>query len=418
MFAQIRYAWSRGCAWWSTGILWVHRLWFDDEASATDCFWWLDVLFLLGGIRSSSTSKWAQERLIRIIFQSLFASNIIVFYLQLVEDWNSKEDASLIIMEVTKITGISISFLRMVAAAMLIEPFTTLRRFVSGNSVNSGDAQYDECERNKFNRFARTAMTLIVMWITTDTILFAIPSSTKDELFKFPLMLSAIGETASRILNIVLVSCIPACVFPKTAGCTAYIAVLLKGMRMKLRMLAHRFERITGQSALCEDKYFDHVNWEVRHALLQHLEYWKYLDILKDLVGKVFLLVHYFSIFAIGAMFYVCREVRISFMTVIYIAGLAFSLSEYFLLCYLIDSLQDEADSLEQHIFEICALVPFRPERRSEYVQWRTTLMTIWINTRNGMSMWCSGLFEINTSQFVAVLNIAYSMLTFLLQMG
>ncbi|KXJ76122.1 hypothetical protein RP20_CCG010302 [Aedes albopictus] len=321
-------------------------------------------------------------------------------------------------MEVTKITGISISFLRMVAAAMLIEPFTTLRRFVSANSVNSGDAQYDECERNKFNGFARTAMTLIVMWITTDTILFAIPSSTKDELFKFPLMLSGIGETASRILNIVLVSCIPACVFPKTAGCTAYIAVLLKGMRMKLRMLAHRFERITEVPAIYEDEYFDHVNWEVQHALLQHLEYWKYLDILKDLVGKVFLLVHYFSIFAIGAMFYVCREVRISFMTVIYIAGLAFSLSEYFLLCYLIDSLQDEADSLEQHIFEICALVPFRPERRSEYVQWRTTLMTIWINTRNGMSMWCSGLFEINTSQFVAVLNIAYSMLTFLLQMG
>nr|XP_029725227.1 uncharacterized protein LOC109406415 [Aedes albopictus] len=189
-------------------------------------------------------------------------------------------------------------------------------------------------------------------------------------------------------------------------------------LRMKLRMLAHRFERITEVPAIYEDEYFDHVNWEVRHALLQHLEYWKYLEILKDLVGKVFLLVHYFSIFAIGAMFYVCREVRISFMTVIYIAGLAFSLSEYFLLCYLIDSLQDEADSLEQHIFEICALVPFRPERRSEYVQWQTTLMIIWINTRNGMSMWCSGLFEINTSQFVAVLNIAYSMLTFLLQMG
>nr|XP_029736243.1 uncharacterized protein LOC115271006 [Aedes albopictus] len=107
-----------------------------------------------------------------------------------------------------------------------------------------------------------------------------------------------------------------------------------------------------------------------------------------------------------------------NFVTFLFGASVTYFLFEYFSLCYLVDSFQDEVDSIGQHIFEICARIPFRSERRSEYVQLRTTLMVMWINTRNGIHMDCVGLFEINTPKFLALLNIAYSVLTFLTQMG
>ena len=148
---------------------------------------------------------------------------------------------------------------------------------------------------------------------------------------------------------------------------------------------------------------------------------------------------HYFSIFAIAALIYICFGIGMNFVTFLFGASVTFCLFEYFSLCYLVDSFQDEVsspisnpffhysypffrnlqvDSIGQHIFEICARIPFRSERRSEYVQLRTTLMIMWINTHNGIHMDCVGLFEINAPKFLALLNIAYSVLTFLTQMG
>lgn len=228
------------------------------------------------GVRSALTSNWVHERKIRIVSQSLFLFSIIVFHLQLFEAWKEKKDVSLIIMEFTKVTGITISFLRMVAAAMLIKPITTLRRFVSSHTFNSGDAKYDECEQNKFNRFSRKAIQTMFVWITVDTILLFMPSSIKDELFQYPLPSFWIGKKASRILNRFLVSFIPATIFPKTISCTAYIGVILIGMRTKLRLLAHRFEMIAQKLAVNEDQDYEGIRRELRQVLIQHQKYLRF----------------------------------------------------------------------------------------------------------------------------------------------
>ncbi|EJY58032.1 AAEL017285-PA, partial [Aedes aegypti] len=93
MFAKIR-------AWWSTKTLWIRRLWFN-EGPADDCFWWMDVLFLLAGIRSALTSNWTHERKIIIVCHGLFIYNFVVFYLQLWEGVTAKMDTTYIVMELT-----------------------------------------------------------------------------------------------------------------------------------------------------------------------------------------------------------------------------------------------------------------------------------------------------------------------------
>lgn len=184
-----------------------------------------------------------------------------------------KKDASSLIMEITKVTSISISCLRMVAAAFLIKVLNTIRSFVLSNSISSGDVEYDEREQNNFNRLAKRAIQVIFSWITADTIFFLIPSSTKDDLFQFPVPSFLIGEKASKILNIICVTSIPASILPKTISCTTCIGVMLIGMRTKLRVLAHRFELISHQSISNEDQLYERIDRDLREFLIQHRMY-------------------------------------------------------------------------------------------------------------------------------------------------
>lgn len=176
-------------------------------------------------------------------------------------------------MEVTKVTSISISCVRMVSLALLAKPITILRCFITSNSVCSGDAEYDEREHRKFNQYARRSMQFFFSWIAMDTVLFSIP--TEDDLFSFPRPASWIGKNAWKVVNTLFVSLIPTSVLPKTVGCTACVGVILTGMRTKLRLVAHRLEMISKQSVSDEVQNFERVSREVREALEQHLDYLK-----------------------------------------------------------------------------------------------------------------------------------------------
>ncbi|XP_029725476.2 uncharacterized protein LOC115265253 [Aedes albopictus] len=320
-------------------------------------------------------------------------------------------------MELTKVAGALISLLRMLATGQLIKPITILRCFITSNSITSGNVDYDERELAKFNRFARIIIQSIFFWVFIDTILFPFANSTGYELFRFRLPSSWVGKRASNFLNTFLVGATPVAIIPKIICCTACIGVILTGMRTKLHLLAHRFKKIV-QLDPNDEQYFERVVHDLREAVDQHAVYWSYLGIMKHLVGKLFLLVHYFSVFAIGGMIFACNEMQFSFMTIIFAVSVSFFLSEYYLLCHLADSLQDEATSISNDIFVLCSQIPFKPECRSEYIQLRTTLMIVWITTCNGISVDCKGIFKINRHTFVAMLNVAYSFTTFLIQMN
>lgn len=73
---------------------------------------------------------------------------------------------------------------------------------------------------------------------------------------------------------------------------------------------------------------------------------------MKDLIGKMFFLVHYFSIFAVGALLYVCHEITPNSITLVIIAGTSSVLLEYFLLCCFVESLADEVSQTVQVILK------------------------------------------------------------------
>ncbi|XP_021707651.1 uncharacterized protein LOC110678721 [Aedes aegypti] len=273
-------------------------------------------------------------------------------------------------------------------------------------------------EQLEFRNTVRRTVQIIFGFIVVDTVLLVIPNSMKNDLLGLPHALTLMGRGTSEMLNFILASFLSVSSSPKYFSSTACVGVTLVGMRTKLRIISHRFKLISQQTFSSEEQCFKRINGEVKEALAQHLEYWSHLQTMKDLIGKMFFLVHYFSIFAVGALLYVCHEITPNSITLVIIAGTSSVLLEYFLLCCFVESLADEADAIEQYIFEISAQIPFCSNLRSEYVQLQSTLMIIWINTRNGMSMNCVGLFEINISAFAALVDVAYSVLMFLINMG
>lgn len=194
------------------------------------------------------------------------------FYVTVTGD---KEDMSLVILETTKLMCITISCLRMVAARIFIEPITILRQFILSPTRHSKDRAYDEHEQSKFNRAARKVLQIIFSWLVIDTIVFAFPNATKNEVFKFPLQLSWIGHKTMNLYIFLVVGSIPGSILPKTIGCTVCFVVSLMGMRTKLRLLAHRFQQISQKPDSHDNQYFAWVQREVQDALVQYLEFWR-----------------------------------------------------------------------------------------------------------------------------------------------
>ena len=166
---------------------------------------------------------------------------------------------SLVILETTKLMCIIISCLRMVAARIFIEPITILRQFILSPTRHSKDWAYDEHEQSKFNRAARKVLQIIFSWLVIDTIVFAFPNATKNEVFKFPLQLSWIGHKTMNLYIFLVVGSIPGSILPKTIGCTVCLVVSLM--------------QISQQPDSHDDQYFAWVHREVQDALVQYLKF-------------------------------------------------------------------------------------------------------------------------------------------------
>ncbi|XP_021697065.1 uncharacterized protein LOC5578227 isoform X2 [Aedes aegypti] len=382
MFEKLRLSYL----WFSSRVVGIVSFCFKGQPVG-DCFWLLDVLLLLA------------------VFQ-LYASLSTKF-----------DDTSLVVFDMVKVAVTLLSGMRILSIVLLREPIASLRNFVTSNRLNSGDAVFDELERRRFNKFSRAALLVIYGATVLDTILLSVPNSSKDSVLELPPQLVSTGKYASNTLYFLFVGLLALSIVPKMFSALSCSQVLLVGMRWKFKMLVHRYETIANLRLLDVDDYYERIECKVLEAVEQQLEFWSYLQILKDLVAKQFFLVHYFSVGAIGSMLYVSRDIGLNILSVAVFASTLVLMLEYFLWCHLVDSFEDVADSVGSRIFELCAKIPYSPKYRTRYRKLQTSLMITWIVARNGVSMNCMGLFKISTIAFVGFVNTAYSVLMFLINM-
>ncbi|XP_062716041.1 uncharacterized protein LOC134291818 [Aedes albopictus] len=362
-----------------------------NEGPTGDCFWLLDVFLLLAGVRSHATSRWATEGFIRY--------SINVFHSM-------------------KLSGIFVAGAKVTLVAYFGTSIGHVRNLITGNSINSGDEAYDELEYAKFKKLARKMMLVVYTVLIVDAFLMFIPCAATQELFTLPPPLSRAGPALSPVLYTCAAQLLFLGAVPKFFSNLACIGTLIIGMRSKLQVLVHRWDRILNHPLESPRLYFERMDRELRIVLDQQMEYWKQLQILKGLVEKSFFIVHYYSLYSIGSCFFVARELGINVLTgVIYASAFAY-LMQHYLWCHLVDSLQDVANTIGDEIYVHCAQMPYSRKYHKQYVQMKTSLIIVWYNTINGMSMQCMGMINISTATFGDLINIIYSVLTFLINMA
>ncbi|EJY57775.1 AAEL017050-PA [Aedes aegypti] len=385
-------------------------------ALAGDCFWLLDVLLLFGGMRSTSTSIWRSEHFIRLATNCLFAYQVIAAGFQLKNVATDKQNDVLgIVVEMIKFTGICACCLRSSCVAYFKKSFETFKNFIIYESTNSGNIVFDELERHKFQKYARLMLQAVFGLIISDTILLSIPCTATRNLIGFPVQFSVASEWASRVLQVLLVISFPLATFPKFTSSMASNVILLLGMRAKLNIVAHRYRLILNRHLLKAEHSMERLDLEVRAALIQQIECWRHLSIVKDTVGKTFIPAHYYSVYCIGSLLYVSQDMGINATSGVLVASVCFLLLEHYFTCRLIDSLRDVTDSIGYTIFQLCAQIPYSRKHHSKFIRMKRTLIIAWINTCNATPVNCFQLFELSTSAFVRLLNTTYSVFTFLI---
>ncbi|XP_021704693.1 uncharacterized protein LOC110677740 isoform X2 [Aedes aegypti] len=390
MVAGIRGDWFRLKLLFSPKIAEI-RQFCSNEGPAGDCFWLLDMFLLLSGIRSNATSKWIGERTVRY---------------------------SVNVFHTMKASGLFVAGAKVSLVAYFETSIANVRNIVAGNRIFSGDDTYDKLEQKQFNQSARKMMRVLYALLIIDAIFLCIPCAATKKLFTLPPPLLRAGPFLSSVLYVSSAQLLVLGAVPKFFSNMACIGTLIIGMRMRLKILAHRWECILNYPIESLKFYFERMDREVRTVVDQQMEYCRQLQTLKNLVEKSFFIVHYYSLYSIGSCFFVARELGLNVLTgVIYASVFAYLLKHY-LWCHLVDSLQDVADTIGDVIYVHCAQMPYSREYHAQYVQLKASLMIIWFNTINGVSIQCMGMLNISTATFVDLINIIYSVLTFLINLA
>lgn len=188
---------------------------------------------------------------------------------------NQKDDITAVVFACLKLFIYLVSVSKMAVFSHLRKPISTIRNFVIGNSVNSGNKGFDEHEQQSINRFVRTMMKFSIGLMLANVLAFSVPNSVAEKALGLPPPLQGFGQPMSSILRSLAINCMPLGIVPKFLTNFATVATLLLGMRAKLRMLAYRYAQILVRSRSDVEYTLWYISRDMRETLDQQLDYWR-----------------------------------------------------------------------------------------------------------------------------------------------
>ncbi|XP_021709296.1 uncharacterized protein LOC23687767 isoform X2 [Aedes aegypti] len=100
-------------------------------------------------------------------------------------------------------------------------------------------------------------------------------------------------------------------------------------------------------------------------------------------------------------------------------AMILMALTAYFAKCYfwcwVISSFQEVNELIALNIMQLITAIPHPAEHHLKYIELRTMLMIMMIRTQSSAQFSCGGLSIISVELFGNLLNVSYSVITFLL---
>ncbi|KAL1398479.1 hypothetical protein pipiens_008934 [Culex pipiens pipiens] len=256
-----------------------------------------------------------------------------------------------------------------------------LRNYLESPTFGSGETTFDESVRKRFRRSARVLIIGISSIITVQQILAWVPNEQLSEAFYIhPWVGSIWGENVALAIRIWYISIFSAVWLFKLYGCTVTSIVLMMGLEAEQKVLAHNFKRIQDCLEDLRQSYWD--------SELARKQYW---DRVRDVASGV------------GEPTTAAYEVIV----------LAYG-KEVYSMCFMVDSMKNAFDSIAGPMLYWCVRFPYSEDHHGTYVEMRTTLQIIAACSRNIVSFGCAGISDISVAVFADMLNICYSVFTFL----
>ncbi|XP_062700095.1 uncharacterized protein LOC134284816 [Aedes albopictus] len=287
------------------------------------------------------------------------------------------------------------------------------QKFVNRRQAASGDSEEDSKARKVLFKIIQTLPGTLIWVIGTVVVLAAITIGPDDPLFgQSQFFHRHLSGWKARIVHIVLNSALFPIWVGKTYCSTILISCLLMGLKTELTIMSQRF------SVLCDN--FEHTNLEkfqesLMVCLRQQNQILDQLIQLQSLVRYDFLVVYYGGLITIGSLIFIPTTDGLTIGSFILTLGITVFFIESFLWCWLVESFGNINDTIEEKIMDVIVMIPHDATRHSEYIRLRTQLMIMKIGTRFSAKFNCGGVFDITVEAVGKLLNITYSLVTFLL---
>lgn len=221
-------------------------------------------------------SNWTGERYVRLLTTCAYIYQGIVFILQFINSIRVNGDnLTIVVWEALKFSVWFAAALKLLIYVIFRESIEEVRRFISSSRVTSGDKDYDALQQRKFNQHARTMIRLIFGFMFATYLFLSIPNPATEMALGLPPELLVFGKGVTCFLYFFAVNFIPFAVYPRFLTNSTTFYTLLLGMRTKLNLLTHRYERILNQPILEASQYFNRMDRMLKEALEHHMQYWR-----------------------------------------------------------------------------------------------------------------------------------------------
>ncbi|EDS32840.1 conserved hypothetical protein [Culex quinquefasciatus] len=366
-------------------VRWFRKLF--SKSQAKDVFWLLDYLLILGGTYHRPRGVWRIT--IWYLYQLLSVFQCCLQILIVVSNLNSLQDQTSTIWSAISLLAMTLCYVKQLLLWRYRESINNLRTFITGSRFCSGNPSYDEALRSKFSRVSQQMVVAILALILLDEVFIAAPSSLRTRWFGIPQWFYSYGYGTALAIELAFYPFFALIWVSKLFCGSATVAIVLLGLRTELQILTQYYGRLT-----------------------------RNLQSLQVLFEKIFFLIYYQSIIAAGAISYVIIRDEFSLCSVAVLTCMSISVLECYWWCHLVDTFQDVNETISRHLLNQCCQLPYSDDHHVDYVKMRTSLLIIAGRSRQSVGFSCCGIFKISTAMFANLLNICYSVLMFLVNVG
>ncbi|XP_001865697.2 uncharacterized protein LOC6048849 [Culex quinquefasciatus] len=398
---------------------WIRKL----VECSQDPFWLLDKLLVLAG--APFTPRNRSQRIVWILYQTTTYFQLSISLVCSISFVIFEEDSVTVIRTFLMFLTMTLSFVKLHLLLQNSSGISKLRDLLEAPGFCSGDPDFDESVRKRFKRTSRMLIITIAWIVMVQQILSWIPSDTQGIIFKLPAWVAwCFGDRVSLVIKNWYMSLCFTIWCNKLYACTITVVVVMLGLEAEQTILAHKFGRIQDSLQNLRQSYWDReiarkqywerlrtlirVSFDQQQLLLRHLKE------LQSLVQNLFFYVYYSALILFGSDIFIATSNPSVFMYVAVAGTVLVSSLECFSLCYLVDCLKDAFESISEHMFYLCARLPYSEDHHNDYLDTRATLQIIARCSRNAVTFGCAGVSEISIAVFTDMLNICYSVFTFL----